>query len=201
MTTLAADRVGQTVQPGASDNRGGTMSAPKGRAAAAGGNSLDPKAARAAHDKLVAEAKARIAVFNERMEKGRAKGVDKALQRAATRFLAPGEQLRSPAVLDLVRWPNAGDQRVSESVPLAVRDMVLEEDAFCRWCTTERSTTVDHVHPLSRGGTNHPLNLVGACEPCNSTKADFMPVEIGWRLHLPLRFFSYQRSAAESTLA
>jgi hypothetical protein len=30
--------------------------------------------------------------------------------------------------------------------------------------------TVDHVIPLSWGGTNHPSNLVVACSPCNMKK-------------------------------
>jgi 5-methylcytosine-specific restriction protein A len=33
-------------------------------------------------------------------------------------------------------------------------------------CTTH-ATTVDHILPKSRGGTDHPNNLRAACAPCN----------------------------------
>jgi hypothetical protein len=33
---------------------------------------------------------------------------------------------------------------------------------------------VDHVTPVALGGTNHPSNLVAACEPCNSGKTSMI---------------------------
>lgn len=44
---------------------------------------------------------------------------------------------------------------------------------------------VDHVIPLSRGGTNLPENIVVACESCNRKKYNFMPWEF-----MPERFGS-----------
>lgn len=43
----------------------------------------------------------------------------------------------------------------------------------CKWCgkQLDRNTcTVDHIIPLSKGGTNWVSNLVPACRPCNSSK-------------------------------
>lgn len=41
----------------------------------------------------------------------------------------------------------------------------------CTYCyDTEGPFVLDHVHPVSRGGSNHPLNLTPACERCNSQK-------------------------------
>jgi len=37
--------------------------------------------------------------------------------------------------------------------------------------------TVDHMLPVSRGGTDHMNNLVPACIPCNSSKGDLRPRE------------------------
>ena len=37
--------------------------------------------------------------------------------------------------------------------------------------------TLDHVHPIARGGTHHPGNLVSACAPCNRLKGDMLPHE------------------------
>lgn len=42
--------------------------------------------------------------------------------------------------------------------------------AECSYCTAPADTT-DHIWPRSRGGDDHPNNLVPACRRCNSTKA------------------------------
>lgn len=39
----------------------------------------------------------------------------------------------------------------------------------CAYCPAP-GTTLDHVVPLSRGGSNGPENVVPACGPCNSAK-------------------------------
>ena len=37
--------------------------------------------------------------------------------------------------------------------------------------------TLDHVHPLAKGGEHAPGNVVSACPPCNRLKADMLPAE------------------------
>lgn len=45
------------------------------------------------------------------------------------------------------------------------------------------SASLDHVEPGARGGSwIDPANLVTACWPCNSGKADFTLEEVGWDL-------------------
>lgn len=150
---------------------------------------VDPQRARLNHDKRVAASRAKLKAANAKMAKAQARGTAKALQSAAARFLPVGEQLDAPRVLDLVRWPYAVAPQI-RNVPQALRDAVLEEDAICVWCRKSASTTIDHVRPLNRGGSNHPLNLVGACSPCNYVKSDFIPTELGWTLRLPRRAFA-----------
>jgi 5-methylcytosine-specific restriction endonuclease McrA len=42
----------------------------------------------------------------------------------------------------------------------------------CFYCKTRRlKLTMDHVIPLSRGGTHTKENIVPACQPCNSKKS------------------------------
>lgn len=41
---------------------------------------------------------------------------------------------------------------------------VAEEKCF--YCGS-LATTIDHVHPKSKGGSNNPENLVAACTSCN----------------------------------
>lgn len=56
-----------------------------------------------------------------------------------------------------------------------LRFEIMKRDGFrCRYCgaTPDQSLLhVDHVIPVAGGGTNDPVNLVTACQPCNSGKA------------------------------
>ena len=109
------------------------------------------------------------------------------LRRAGQRFLEPGQ---TPHVfLDYKRWPKQPKRRNRARPKPDLKAYVLEQDPLCRWCMASPSTTIDYVHPTSRGGSNSIANLVGSCEDCNLTKNNFLPKEIGWRLHLPLRAF------------
>ena len=36
---------------------------------------------------------------------------------------------------------------------------------------------IDHIYPLSKGGSNYPENLQLTCEPCNLSKRDKDPIE------------------------
>jgi len=53
---------------------------------------------------------------------------------------------------------------------------VFSRDGFaCRYCgaTSEKAQLVlDHIEPVSKGGSDEPENLVTACEPCNAGKSD-----------------------------
>lgn len=42
--------------------------------------------------------------------------------------------------------------------------------AYCGKKTNVATATIDHVQPLSLGGTNRPDNLVVACRACNNRK-------------------------------
>jgi 5-methylcytosine-specific restriction endonuclease McrA len=64
----------------------------------------------------------------------------------------------------------------------------------CQYCgrtaaelKPRETLTRDHVVPISRGGGNDWTNVVTACSPCNTRKANHMPHEIGMRpLHAPV---------------
>lgn len=77
------------------------------------------------------------------------------------------------------RWGYEGPitPRLSEKEWLPLRWRILQRDEFtCRYCGIEGKEAVkwcvDHIVPLSRGGTNDESNLVACCSPCNSSKSD-----------------------------
>lgn len=67
-----------------------------------------------------------------------------------------------------------------------IRARIYQRDAFlCAYCGRDmrndvRARCVDHVWPLSYGGTHHEDNLVTACKPCNAKKAGKSPTDLGW---------------------
>lgn len=44
--------------------------------------------------------------------------------------------------------------------------------AYCRKFCTPSDWNVDHVVPLSKGGSNARVNKIGSCKACNTAKAD-----------------------------
>jgi 5-methylcytosine-specific restriction endonuclease McrA len=54
--------------------------------------------------------------------------------------------------------------------------------AYCRVRFPTEDLTFDHVIPRSRGGRTCWENIVSACIPCNSEKADRTPAEAGMTL-------------------
>ncbi|MBI2602590.1 MAG: HNH endonuclease [Deltaproteobacteria bacterium] len=53
-------------------------------------------------------------------------------------------------------------------------------NASCYYCQTKLSpetATMDHIIPLSQGGTSRPGNVVPSCKPCNTEKKDRSAVE------------------------
>lgn len=53
-----------------------------------------------------------------------------------------------------------------------LRLSIFERDGYaCTYCGTKTDKPeCDHVHPVSRGGTNDPANLTTACYDCNRSK-------------------------------
>ncbi|WP_397570636.1 HNH endonuclease [Schlesneria sp. T3-172] len=58
----------------------------------------------------------------------------------------------------------------------ALRFEVLKRDAFtCQYCGRKAPDVlleVDHIEPVSKGGTNSLLNLISSCKDCNAGKSD-----------------------------
>ena len=56
-------------------------------------------------------------------------------------------------------------------IPQDLRWMVFERDGYaCAHCGSRYDLTIDHIHPVSLGGTNDPSNLQTLCRTCNCSK-------------------------------
>lgn len=83
--------------------------------------------------------------------------------------------LYSPYILELVGRPTP-----RQPIPRWMKDKALDwatsgglHSPECQYCFEEveaNDIQFDHVLPISRGGINHPQNLVVACSSCNQRK-------------------------------
>ena len=65
---------------------------------------------------------------------------------------------------------------------------------YCGTALSAAAATLDHVHPLAKGGPHVPGNLVAACAPCNRRKGDMLPHEYFHRYPAAgLNFLTYAR--------
>ena len=63
-------------------------------------------------------------------------------------------------------------------IPFTRREIVLRDGLNCYLCgelLTEKTLTIDHFIPLSRGGWHCPSNARICCKPCNQKKSDKIP--------------------------
>lgn len=53
-----------------------------------------------------------------------------------------------------------------------IKEIYAEQNGCCAYCGIEvgQKYDVDHIHPVSKGGTNARKNLCIACPPCNRSK-------------------------------
>jgi len=70
--------------------------------------------------------------------------------------------------------PPRGDRRRRDSVSRELRDRVIARDGLvCQYCKANlmpSEATIDHVVPVSRGGSDDLENLRVACRKCNVKK-------------------------------
>jgi 5-methylcytosine-specific restriction endonuclease McrA len=78
-----------------------------------------------------------------------------------------------------------GHKRYGSAYYQRVRKQVLDRDYHtCHYCGLE-ANTVDHLIPISKGGTDEATNMVAACTQCNSGKRDRMTPTFFVRTGLP----------------
>ena len=94
------------------------------------------------------------------------------------------EQIPAPAVVVLKYFARVGRRRQSFTLPTH-KNIWIREGGKCAYCgcpLTLKQVTKEHVHPRSKGGKDDLLNVVAACTPCNSEKADRVLSDVGMKL-------------------
>ena len=65
--------------------------------------------------------------------------------------------------------------KAKNAVRFSRANVYLRDDGHCGYCGThveKKDSTLDHVHPVSKGGKTTWENTITACGPCNANKAD-----------------------------
>jgi 5-methylcytosine-specific restriction endonuclease McrA len=82
------------------------------------------------------------------------------------------------------------DRLPSREVRFTRRNIFYRDRNRCQYCGrvfVQKELNLDHVVPISRGGTSCWENVVCACVPCNTRKGDRLPAEAGMRLVRPAK--------------
>jgi len=93
----------------------------------------------------------------------------------------PTRSIRIPWVIQLVHY----DRLPNREVRFTRRNIFYRDRNRCQYCGKvfpQRELNLDHVVPLSRGGTSCWENVVCACIRCNTHKGDGSPEANGMRL-------------------
>jgi 5-methylcytosine-specific restriction endonuclease McrA len=78
-------------------------------------------------------------------------------------------ETRVPAILLLKEY-----QKPKHTMRLSKRNVFLRDEYTCQYCGTsvnDQAATLDHVHPVSKGGKTTWENSTTACKTCNYRKA------------------------------
>ncbi len=97
----------------------------------------------------------------------------------------PSLRLAIPEVIALKFF----DKVPRQGVPFTRRNIYEHYGRRCCYCGKAFSSSdlnLDHVVPVSRGGTTDWGNIVTACLPCNLRKGSRTPQESGMRLLIPV---------------
>lgn len=94
-------------------------------------------------------------------------------------FSKDGWGMRSPSTVltipEHIRLKTSSKERIWKIPPVNRREVLRRDAHTCQYCGSKKRLTLDHVMPRSKGGQHSWDNVVAACAPCNSYKADRTP--------------------------
>lgn len=77
-------------------------------------------------------------------------------------------------------WPTTRARKLNAEGQYSASDVkriFSAQKGRCACCGKKKKLTVDHIVPLTKGGSNWPRNLQGLCLNCNSQKNARDPIE------------------------
>jgi 5-methylcytosine-specific restriction endonuclease McrA len=83
---------------------------------------------------------------------------------------SPSWETQVPAVIMLREY-----QKPKRSIRLSKKNVYLRDNFTCQYCgdqLNDKTLSIDHVIPVSKGGRNRWDNLTTSCRKCNSHKSD-----------------------------
>src|SRR6185312_4578342 len=91
--------------------------------------------------------------------------------------MTPRMAIGRPSVILLNRYIKVPYR---EAATVTRRGVLRRDGHRCGYCG-EAATTVDHIMPRSRGGSNTWENLIACCLACNRAKGDRTLAQLGWK--------------------
>ena len=74
---------------------------------------------------------------------------------------------------ELIDEDNLTKRQVRQRLTTKAKEQIYIRDKFeCQYCGSKEELEVDHIIPISKGGTNENDNLITACHRCNTSKSD-----------------------------
>jgi 5-methylcytosine-specific restriction endonuclease McrA len=102
-------------------------------------------------------------------------------RRNRKRILAATKKRRKKNPEQFQNWYNTYRARKKAgSYFISPKDLRKLSTAKCAYCGSSDNLEIDHIIPLSRGGTHSIGNITKACRQCNASKSDRLVME--WRL-------------------
>lgn len=89
-----------------------------------------------------------------------------------------------PAIVRLVKYVRP-KKNVTVFKALKRKNIFERDEGVCQYCSVQMSytqSTLDHVHPRSKGGKDCWENLVLSCQSCNNRKGSKSVQEAGMKL-------------------
>jgi 5-methylcytosine-specific restriction endonuclease McrA len=115
----------------------------------------------------------RILKLKEREAKRNNENINKTLQARTTKYFnyepKPRKRRRLSHLMERIIERDGGNWECHYCGCPVTGALILDYDGGI---STPRKANVDHVHPLSKGGSNDISNLVVACDNCNYIKSD-----------------------------
>ena len=75
---------------------------------------------------------------------------------------------------DLIDENGLDSNQIRQRLTNKAKEKIFVRDKYeCQYCGSHEDLEVDHIVPISKGGTNADSNLITACHRCNHLKKDY----------------------------